>query len=246
MPEPRRRTSPGSAVDLAYARLREDLRRGVYPTGGRLPGERNLAEQIRVSRSTLRLALARLADGGLLMRSAQRGWFVPRGLGEPPSVLQSFSEMAQVRGLHPTARVRYRHTRRATLFEAELLAIAPSAPVIALGRLRAMNDEPVCVDDTVLVADRTATLLQVDLTDRSLFELLESACGVVVERSSFVVQALAVGAEYASLLDLEVGAPVLEGREVTYDAAGTPVLLARTTYRGDAYRFHADLYRPAR
>jgi GntR family transcriptional regulator len=34
------------------------------------------------------------------------------------------------------------------------------------------------------------------------------------------------------------------GHEVTYDADQVPVLLSTTVYRGDAYRFEADLYRP--
>jgi len=233
-----------SAPDLAYVRLREDLRRGVHPKGGRLPGERDLAEALGVSRSTLRQALGRLADEGLLMRSSQRGWFVPRGLGEPPSVLQSFSEMAHARGLRPTARVLHRDERPATLREAELLAIAPSAPVVALSRLRGMDEVAVCVDDTVLAASRARPLLTADLTDRSLFDVLAVSCGVVVARSAFSVQALPADATCARLLGLDPGAPVLEGREVTYDAAGVPVLLGRSTYRGDAYRFQADLYRP--
>lgn len=48
----------------------------------------------------------------------------------------------------------------------------------------------------------------------------------------------------ADLLDIEPGAPVLVGHEVTYDADQVPILLSTTVYRGDAYRFEADLYRP--
>ena len=37
----------------------------------------------------------------------------------------------------------------------------------------------------------------------------------------------------------------LIGDEVGYAADGTPLLVGRNTYRGDAYRFEADLYRRA-
>jgi len=50
-------------------------------------------------------------------------------------------------------------------------------------------------------------------------------------------------AEQAALLRIPQGSPVLVGREIAYDRAGTPILLGLNTYRGDAYRFQADLYR---
>jgi GntR family transcriptional regulator len=57
------------------------------------------------------------------------------------------------------------------------------------------------------------------------------------------VQADAASAELAPLLDIAPGSPVLIGREVAYTPEGRPVLLGVNTYRGDAYRFEADLYR---
>ena len=77
--------SSGQAQQLAYRTLSGLLDRGVYPPGARLPGERVLAGETKVSRSTLRLALAQLAEEGRLTPAAQRGWFVPQPiLGEPP------------------------------------------------------------------------------------------------------------------------------------------------------------------
>ncbi|GAA2757326.1 GntR family transcriptional regulator [Actinopolymorpha rutila] len=234
-----------SAAALAYAQLADALRRGVYPEGARLPGERDLAAQVGVSRMTLRQALARLAGEGQLERSAQRGWFVARRMvGEPPSVLQSFTEMAGARGLRPTSRVLSSESRPATPEEAQRLGVAESSKVLEIRRLRGLDDVPVCLDTTVLAGDRAGALADADLTDRSLYEALRTLCGVVVARSSYTVQAHAVEPVPARLLDLPVGAPVLVGSEVTYDADDLPVLCGTTLYRGDAYRFQADLYRP--
>ncbi len=238
-------TGAGAAVTETYRRLSDALRRGVFPAGGRLPGERDLASSLGVSRSTLRRALGLLADEGKLDRSSQRGWFVTRNVvGEPPSTLQSFSEMARARGLTPRSKILLQRPRPATFEEAEQLGIAPAARVLELRRLRSLDDVPVCLDGSVVVLAHAAALADIDLTDRSLYETLEKECGVRIARSSYTVRADAADAETAALLAIEPGAPVLVGEEVTYADDGTPLLAGRMTYRSDAYRFQADLFRP--
>jgi len=238
-------TEAGSAVTETYRRLSDALRRGVFPAGGRLPGERDLAGSLGVSRSTLRRALGRLADEGKLDRSSQRGWFVTRGVvGEPPSTLQSFSEMAKARGLTPRSKILLRRERPAGFEEAEQLGIAPAARVLDLRRLRSLDDVPVCLDSSVVVLSQAPALAGIDLTDRSLYETLERECGIRIARSSYTVRADAADQEIAGFLEIEPGAPVLVGEEVTYADDGTPVLAGRMTYRSDAYRFQADLFRP--
>jgi GntR family transcriptional regulator len=234
-----------SAQDQAYFALSDAIRRGVYSAAARLPGERVLATELGVSRTTLREALARLESENSLTRSAQRGWFVPRPIvGEPPSTLQSFTEMARARGLRATAEVLSREVRSASIEEAEMLHIAPGAEVLAIRRLRGMDGTPVCVDSNVLALHQADPLRETDLTDQSLYDVLERLCGLRIQRSAYSVQAEAASLELAQTLKIAVGSPVLVGREVAYLTDGRPVLVGVNTYRGDAYRFQADLYRP--
>ena len=125
------------ATEHAYRSLRLDIDHGVYGPGARLPGERDLAERLGVSRVTTRRALARLATEGRLESSAQRGWFVPKQvLGEPPSTLQSFTEMVRARGLRPTTSVLRQEVRPATFEEADELERCVIALEEAIGRMR--------------------------------------------------------------------------------------------------------------
>ncbi|WP_229702726.1 GntR family transcriptional regulator [Microbacterium murale] len=232
------------AAAQAYEHLSQDLALGVFAPGTRLPGERDLALRISVSRSTLRAALGALEAEGRVSRSAQRGWFVPpRVVGEPPSTLQSFTEMALARGLRPTSTVRRREVRPATIDEADRLRIAPTSPVIQIDRLRGLDGNPVCFDVVVLPEQRARALMDIDLTDHSLYELLRDECDVAIHRSAYSVTAAIADAPLAKLLGASVGSPVLVGEETAYVADGTPVLLGVNRYRGDAYRFQADLFR---
>ncbi|MER6526819.1 GntR family transcriptional regulator [Streptomyces sp. NPDC001508] len=238
-------TKAGAAVGQTYRRLSDALRRGVYQAGSRLPGERDLAVALGVSRSTLRLALSRLAEENKLERSSQRGWFVRRNVvGEPPSTLQSFTEMAHARGLRPESKVLHQRARSATFEEAEQLAVAPASRVLDLQRLRSLDAVPVCVDTSVVALSLAPELAEIDLTGRSLYETLEQTCGVRIARSSYTVHAAAADQTTAELLGIPPGDPVLIGEEVTYADGGSPVLAGRMVYRSDAYRFQADLFRP--
>jgi len=236
----------GNASDQAYELLAQDLTIGRYAPGARLPGERQLSTELGVSRATLRLALGRLEVEGALQRSAQRGWFVPRPVvGEPPSTLQSFTEMARARGLSPTARVLRQEVRPATIEEADKLHIAPAAPVLEIDRLRGMDGTPVCFDVVVLPASRAQALVDADLTDASLYGELRTRCGIEVHRSAYTLMAAVADADLARLLETSPGTPVLVGDEIAYTHDGTPVLVGHNRYRGDAYRFEADLFRRA-
>jgi len=72
-----------------YARIREHIRdqidQGIRKPGDRLPSENELAEAFRVSRITVKQAMAALAKEGLVYRIQGRGTFVADGTGgEPP------------------------------------------------------------------------------------------------------------------------------------------------------------------
>lgn len=234
-----------TAVESTLRALRDALNGGVFARGDRLPGERELAQRFGVSRATLRHALLQLADEGRLVPHPQRGWFVAPGnvLSEPPTVLQTFTEMARSRGLRATSRILLQDVRPARIEEAERLGIAPAAAIVDLKRLRGLDDVPVCIDRNVLPLSRVPRLAELDLTDRSLFETLETVAGIRLARSSYSVQATGAEPEDAALLDILPGTPVLVGDETAYDQRDVPTMLARVVYRGDAYRFETTLFR---
>jgi GntR family transcriptional regulator len=233
----------GRAQEEAYQTLLALLDRGVYPPGSRLPGERTLATETRVSRSTLRMALTRLADEGRLVPSAQRGWFVPQlQVGEPPSMLLSFTELAASRGLRATSKMISQRVRPASFTEAGDLQIAAAAPLVELVRLRGMDAVPITVETAVLPLRRVEWMVDADLEDRSLYATLAEH-NIHVHRSTYTVQAENVTEREAALLDLAVGAAVLIARDITYTVERKPIMVTVNCYRGDAYRFTADLFR---
>jgi GntR family transcriptional regulator len=229
------------ATQAAYNALRSEIERGVFGAGRRLPAERTLAENLGVSRTTLRKALTLLEADGLVRATPNSGWTVATPeASDPPATLRSFTEMAQARGLTPTTEVLSEVVASAGLDEAERLRLAPTAPVVRLSRLRSLNGIPVCVNDETLPAAIAADLP--DMTNRSLYAVLDQR-GVSVARSAFAVQAVACDDRMAKLLAIAPGTPVLRGEETAYADDGLPIIVGVSHYRGDAYRFTADLFR---
>jgi GntR family transcriptional regulator, transcriptional repressor for pyruvate dehydrogenase complex len=74
-----------TAFEETVERLGTAIRLGLLPPGAQLPPERDLAEQLGISRSTLRQALTALTQSGhlLAVRGRGGGWFVANPL--PPA-----------------------------------------------------------------------------------------------------------------------------------------------------------------
>ena len=87
----------------AIAGLREMILNGVYPPQSRLPSERKAAQQLEVSRSTLRSAMATLEADGEIWRHVGRGTFVGKRPSETkdvftlPADMTNPSEVMEVR-----------------------------------------------------------------------------------------------------------------------------------------------------
>jgi len=215
--------------------------------GSRLESEAALGRRLGVSRVTVRQALSHLAERGVVVPQAGRGWFAAPSeqrssdaLYEPPGLLQSFTEMARSRGIGTDSVVLEQRVRPATLDEAELLAVAPGAPLLSLRRLRRLDGLPVAVDHSLLPAHLLPDAESIDFATASLYTALRAE-RVRPVQSHYEVQAEAATSEIAGLLGVTAGFPVLAARQVAQDSAGRPIERGHITYRGDRYRFRAVL-----
>lgn len=98
----------GTYADAAAVRVRERIAAGEFKTGGRLPSERALCEELGISRTVLREALSSLEALGIVESRSTRGWYV--AAGDSPERSQSlvsawlhqhadqFAEIDEVRG----------------------------------------------------------------------------------------------------------------------------------------------------
>lgn len=238
------RTGGRSPSLSAYRAIASNLASGRWPPGSLLPSERALAEELGVSRTTLRHALKELADAGVLEPAPQRGWFVARAyISEGPNVLMGFSEGAAARGLTAGSRTVSQALHPCTFEVADLLGVPPASDVVEIERVRTLDALPVAVQSLSLPAKLVPGLEAEPLDGASLYRLLGERYGLVPSRCDYTLQADAASEHVAGLLEVAVGTPVLIGHEVTVDTHDRVMAAGRMIYRGDAYRFTATLFR---
>lgn len=222
--------------DLAAA-LRQAITEGVLGTGDVLPGERDFADEIDVSRTSVRKAIEALVGDGVLIRRHGARTAVAERVEKPLSALTSFSEDMRSRGIEPGMIWISREVGAASPAEIMALHLSMGARVCRLKRLRTGDGMPMAIEHAVVPAD---VLDDPEVVTGSLYDVLAERHRRPV-RALQRLRAAVAGAEDGRLLHLEIGAPLLVAERRCFTADGTPVEFTRTYYCGERYDFLVEL-----
>jgi GntR family transcriptional regulator len=225
--------------------LRREIVAGRFAQSDVLPGERELSQALKVSRTTLRRAIAGLIEEGLLVHRHGAGTFVRRSpphVEQPLSRLTSFTEDMRLRGLVASSKVIERGVFLPTPEESMMLDIALSETVFRLSRLRLADGAPMAIERAAVPM---RFLGDADRVGDSLYAALEAA-GYRPVRGVQRLRAVVVGAAEAAALEIAEGQPALDIQRVAYVSDGRRVEFTRSTYRSDTYDFVAELTLPPR
>ena len=238
------RTSPLPFYHQLKQILLTDLQESDLAAGDRLPGDHELCETFDVSRTVVRQALAELETEGVIVRVKGRGTFVaPQKT--PEHLVQSLTglyEDVAARGSHLRSEVRRQEVVPADQQIASELNLPPGASVVVIERLRFVDEEPWVLVTTYLPADVAPGLVDDDLTNQSLYGLLEHRYGVRLTHGRRAVEAAVASDSLAVALAIKPGDPVLVLRSTSH-AGERPVEMFVAYHRGDRSRFEVTLQR---
>ena len=157
-------------------RLRQRIVDGHWEPGRRLPSEQELATEYGVSRPTVRSAVARLVDSGMLRVRHGAGTFVtphPNAIHAGLQELRSTSRIIAEQGYTCEVVYRSRELRTANAAEADRFGGEPGLPVIAIDRCFLADDEVVAFEhDLINAAVLPDGVTPGDITG-SVFEFME-------------------------------------------------------------------------
>jgi DNA-binding GntR family transcriptional regulator len=209
-------------VQLAQ-QLEAAIQGGDLPVGSRLSNEVDLAEAYGLSRPTVRQAIARLVDQGLLVRK--------RGVG-------THDDLSAAHRKPQTDVLRF-GIAPASAEVATALQCEQGDRVLRLERLRRADGEPLALMRNWLPPE----VLDTDpnsLAERGLYELLRAE-GVRLKVAHQTISALPATPEQARLLMEEPGCPLLATTRITYDDHGRAVEYGSHLFRASRYAFEHTL-----
>jgi GntR family transcriptional regulator len=243
------REAPVPLYHQLELQLRAAIEAGRYRSGERLPTEGELQRAYGVSRVTVRTALRRLEEDGLISTQRGRGTFVTSQADEGhriernPARLFAFEEDLLRQAGPPRVEVLAVEPYPAPQRIAALLAVEEGTEVLRVRRVGSVGDAPLWVESRYFHPTIAAALSEADLRSASVTALLETMTGLHVSSSRLRITAGAATGEQARHLGLEAGDPVLINEFAVY-AAGRPIEAARAVFRADRYAFTVEVLAP--
>jgi GntR family transcriptional regulator len=214
---------------------------GTLAPGQRLGGERDLAADLKVSRSTLRQALGALEREGIVHRVPGRGGgtFVSRRKVERDlSHIAGVPALLREQGFTAGTRVISGAVVAADSLTAKMLGIKPGDFVVDLVRIRLADGTPISFEHARFPAARFPGLLELPLGG-SVYELLETHYGTRPDEAVERIEVVLASDDESSVLGVEPGAPLLSVTRTTMDTAGERIEFAQDLFRADRTRIIA-------
>lgn len=237
--------------------LRLQINQGKLAPGEKLPSEEELTTTYDVSRNTVRLALGRLTDEGLLVSAQGRGTFV-RERYEPAvwnwTTLESrsvheanhtagdqWASQIAANGQEPRQEIRVSIRRPPEEVALQLQLDPTTALTVVRERIRYVDHEPYALADSYfpegLVRD-TPLMLPEDVSAPG--GVLASA-GLIQVRYSDEITVRMPTREESERLVLPAATPVAVHRRTGYDKDGKPLRVMITTLPGDRHVIRYDV-----
>lgn len=178
------RSSPVAKYHRVEVMLAERIRSGAYPDGA-LPAERALALEFGVARVTIRHALRRLEDQGLVVRQERRGTATATGeRGAAPRLLREHVDQFLDRGRPDQRKVLRFGAVEASVAVAQALGIDAGERVLRVIRLRSRAGSPLTYTESFIPRQLAHVLDRGRLSRQPLIKALEEGGVKVGARSS--------------------------------------------------------------
>jgi GntR family transcriptional regulator len=223
-------------VDALYALIRE----GAFPVGAPLPSAEDLAEQLGVSRSTLREAISYLEVDGLLVRRQGVGTYVAAASGEGVrgglERMRSFRELARLAGKQVETHERRVERVAAGEREAEALQVAAGTGMVRVQVAEGINGCRVAYLDSVVLS-HLVDLEALASMEGSLLDYLVECTELPLAFTRSQVYAIEADERLAAHLQVDVGRSLLHLAERMYTETGQPVALSLNYFVTDCFSF---------
>lgn len=211
---------------------------------GRLPSEPALADELGVSRATLREALKHLESEGIIYRVHGVGTFIRShrpAVSVTLSIPRSITELIESVGLIPGTAMMTVGPETVFPDDVERLRVRPGSNVFRIERIRTANGQPVAYTIDIVPAWVMKRVPNREPDDNfSLIEHLRTHCGIVFAESSSTLMPVHNVQSVADRLEIDPSSHIFFFEGVDHNRDGQPVLLSREYFAPWIFRFTVE------
>ena len=215
---------------------------GRLPPGTRLDNEFDLADQLGLSRPTIRQAMQYLAEKGLIVRRRGAGTRVVQPKVRRPLELTSLYDDLKRDDQEPTTRVLSLGLVPASDEVANCLKVRTGAYVLCAERLRFARGQPIA-KMTNYIPEGLIAPTEAQLEGTGLYQLLRAA-GITLHSATQTIGARNATAAESRLLEEKRAAALLTMTRTAYDDHGLAVEYGTHVYSASRYNFELTLMSP--
>lgn len=221
---------------------------GRLKPGQCLPSEKELQEQLGVSRITVRQALQELTLEEKVVRVPGKGTFVTHPKIAPLTALTSFSENMRAQGLEPSYQYTHLELIEPPSKVRSALKLGEQEKTLHIHRLMLADGLPMAIQDSFLSENlyrRNPRLFTPEVLNiSSLYNLLERELDVSLVHAEEFVDASTARPSEAELLGIKPGDIIMLITRITFSTNNNPIEYVKLVYRADRYRYRVELFRP--
>lgn len=216
------------------------IKSGEYSAGSLIPSERELSENLGISRMTVRQAINQLASENYLVREKGKGTYVNKIKFEQRNIM-SFSETVKRLGMQPVTRV-LEFTEDCDCFDVkEALELEPQHKVFRIKRLRLADDTPIAIEEVFIPEKLCPDIKSLDFT-QSFYNLLKTNYSIEINYVDNKIEAIKADKENKQLLMLNSGDPILKISGISYTKEGKKLFYEKDVYRADKYNYSVRIF----
>ena len=216
------------------------IKDGEFTEGNLIPSERDLGEELGISRMTVRQALNQLVNEGVLYREKGRGTFVSKSKIVQRNIM-SFSDTVRNKGLVPSTVILHFEKISDRSDINSILNLKEDEELYNIKRLRLANDIPIAIEE-VFIPERYCPELEAFDLKSSLYKLLKEEYSLTISYIDNVIEAAKAAKEEKKLLNLSDATPVLRITNTSHNEDGIKLFYEKDVYRADEYTYNVRIY----
>jgi GntR family transcriptional regulator len=228
--------------------LTGEINTGRWRAGDRLPSEAEICETYGVSRATVRQALLRLENEGLIQRLKGRGTFIsdPRHRSWLVQSSEGFfhDEVGRF-GLDVTSRILRAELAPLPRWASQALSLDDDSEGVVLERVRFINGQVALHVTDYLLSRYALAALSLRDRDGSLYDRLREEAGVWVHGGRRIIEATCATAGVAGLLEVGPRTPLLLIESVSWNGRLEPFHCYQSWLRTDRLTIEIEVARSA-